>query len=563
MTRKNYDSLYWALFTSFQSFISDKWYDAMYLSVKAVGWKCAFFYYTIILIGNVTLGSMFIAILLSIFMAESVTLNTDGGSSPSVRRHPQIADVQLTWKRAISGKVHPIRGFGNLMNPMMTQPCPKSRRNSAEPAEEKKDSDPVPAAPATPVDNTDPPPVIITSSPSEARHDNIRTEHHENVGSLDPTEPTPVLRARAVVENSAAPAVTSTPVPAPVSTEAADEKETPRPLLSNEGTENEPATATKEVFTTEGPLMPTSPVPTTITPPPPPLLNIGRNGIESSSSADSGSDSDTATTKVWDYLRSSSLFIFHKDWKMRQWLAQWVIPFDEDIYYLQSEYLEDVEMTDAYEGIKDHPKARASISQFIQSEQVLLRKWKANVFESIVLVIILLSIVVLIIWDPLNETLTSLSDTCNVVFTCAFALEAMLKIVAMDFVWPSDPERPAYLSSGWNILDLVVVITSIMDSLSFSEVGILQSLKVLRALRVLRPLKMMRRNEQLRVLVNSLIHVTPSVARLVVFTFFYVFSFGIIATFYFKGKTYDCSLQGVDSYTTEDVFLDTLCNTTV
>lgn len=43
----------------------------------------------------------------------------------------------------------------------------------------------------------------------------------------------------------------------------------------------------------------------------------------------------------------------------------------------------------------------------------------------------------------------------GVAFTILFAIEAIIKIIALGFVF----HKQAYLRSYWNILDLIIVIT--------------------------------------------------------------------------------------------------------
>eukprot|EP00976_Prorocentrum_cordatum_P077001 1182511-Prorocentrum_minimum.AAC.4 len=81
----------------------------------------------------------------------------------------------------------------------------------------------------------------------------------------------------------------------------------------------------------------------------------------------------------------------------------------------------------------------------------------------------------------------------DLVFTTIFAVEMVLKIVAYGFLYPRVAranEPPAYLRSGWNRLDFVIVLLGFV-SLSIQSRS-LASLKSLRTLRALRPLRMVR-----------------------------------------------------------------------
>lgn len=83
------------------------------------------------------------------------------------------------------------------------------------------------------------------------------------------------------------------------------------------------------------------------------------------------------------------------------------------------------------------------------------------------------------------------------VFTFLFLLEAMLKIIAMGFIHNHNKEERAYLCVGWNILDFLVVIASMIDfALGLANVSnnSLKALKALRTIRALRPLRVISRN---------------------------------------------------------------------
>jgi hypothetical protein len=88
--------------------------------------------------------------------------------------------------------------------------------------------------------------------------------------------------------------------------------------------------------------------------------------------------------------------------------------------------------------------------------------------------------------DPDSATKASL-DQLNLWLTGFFVLEMLLKIVAKGFLFAPD----AYLRSGWNVLDFVIVLISILGLLA-DLVPAFGQLKSLRILRVLRPLRLLR-----------------------------------------------------------------------
>lgn len=64
--------------------------------------------------------------------------------------------------------------------------------------------------------------------------------------------------------------------------------------------------------------------------------------------------------------------------------------------------------------------------------------------------------------------------------------------------------KGAYLRDGWNILDFIIVVSSVLPYLMGSDSGV--SLTALRSLRILRPLKSVSNIRNLKVLFISHIY---------------------------------------------------------
>jgi hypothetical protein len=82
----------------------------------------------------------------------------------------------------------------------------------------------------------------------------------------------------------------------------------------------------------------------------------------------------------------------------------------------------------------------------------------------------------------------------DIVLSSIFALESLLKIIAFGFIFN---RNVAYLKNGWNVIDFIVVIISLVS------IGIqgdrLKIIKIFRLFRVLRPLRVISRNKGLRI----------------------------------------------------------------
>ncbi|GMI01219.1 hypothetical protein TrST_g7004 [Triparma strigata] len=180
---------------------------------------------------------------------------------------------------------------------------------------------------------------------------------------------------------------------------------------------------------------------------------------------------------------------------------------------------------------------------YVLGPENALRIQAANIvahpkFDSIVLVLIVVSSVMLAIDDPLGNPdsgfATALSGI-DKLFTVLFIIEMVLKIVTMGFIF----QPGSYLRDSWNILDFVVVCISIL--LLFSDGNSsLAGLRSLRAFRAFRPLRMINRAPGLKLIVNAMFASIPDVMNVgaVCTLFFLIFS--IVGVTLLKGQLREC-----------------------
>jgi len=151
------------------------------------------------------------------------------------------------------------------------------------------------------------------------------------------------------------------------------------------------------------------------------------------------------------------------------------------------------------------------------------------------MILIALSSVCLALDEPgLDEdcTLKKILETSNHVFTALFAVEMIIKIIALGlFAHPG-----AYLRDGWNRLDGILVVMSMINL----AIGGLESFRALRALRALRPLRMVSRFQSTKVVVNSIFYTIPSLGNVFLITVLFFYIFGIMGLQFFQGKMFRC-----------------------
>eukprot|EP00760_Papus_ankaliazontas_P025843 PhM_4_TR2892/c0_g1_i1/m.101635 len=153
--------------------------------------------------------------------------------------------------------------------------------------------------------------------------------------------------------------------------------------------------------------------------------------------------------------------------------------------------------------------------------RVCARTVKHRYFTRFILFAIALNSITLGLDQPGVTNPRWLDDTLRIteiVFTVVFTLEMVLKVVSYGFVL----HRGAYLRSGWNVMDFVIVVLSIV-----AITGSVQNVSMLRLFRVLRPLRSVNSLPQLRQLVTCLLRSMPMVLDNVLLLIFLLLIFAI------------------------------------
>lgn len=153
-------------------------------------------------------------------------------------------------------------------------------------------------------------------------------------------------------------------------------------------------------------------------------------------------------------------------------------------------------------------------------------------FNNTVIIAILLNCVALAMYDPMDKECTSMRCIILVyaeyAFTGFFFLEMCIKMIAQGvFIG-----RGTYLTSGWNRLDFVVVMSSIVNLVPYVDIG---NISLLRVFRVMRPLRAISRFPGVRVLVSLLLDTMPMLQHICVLITCVFFLFSIIGSQLWQG----------------------------
>ncbi|XP_072804364.1 voltage-dependent L-type calcium channel subunit alpha-1S [Vicugna pacos] len=184
-------------------------------------------------------------------------------------------------------------------------------------------------------------------------------------------------------------------------------------------------------------------------------------------------------------------------------------------------------------------------------------EWKP--FETIILLTIFANCVALAVYLPMpeddNNPLNLGLEKLEYFFLIVFSIEAAMKIIAYGFLFHQD----AYLRSGWNVLDFIIVFLGVFTVI-LEQVNIIQSntapmsskgagldVKALRAFRVLRPLRLVSGVPSLQVVLNSIFKAMLPLFHIALLVLFMVIIYAIIGLELFKGKMHKtCYFIGTD-----------------
>jgi hypothetical protein len=134
-------------------------------------------------------------------------------------------------------------------------------------------------------------------------------------------------------------------------------------------------------------------------------------------------------------------------------------------------------------------------------------------------------------YEPLNvNSPRNLAiDISEYVFFGIFLFECIAKLIAMGVVM----HRAAYFRDGWNWLDFIIVVLSLVSILPLDGGN---NLTAIRAVRILRTLRLLRSVRPLRVLVEALIKSIPDIANALVFLGAMLLGWSVIGMQGFGGK---------------------------
>lgn len=165
---------------------------------------------------------------------------------------------------------------------------------------------------------------------------------------------------------------------------------------------------------------------------------------------------------------------------------------------------------------------RAQCLQLVQSKH----------FNNLILVSIIVNcLMMVVLYDPLDTAkFEDVRDISDILFTFLFTFELFAKIIAYGFAF--GPE--AYLKNGWNVLDGIVVIISIV-CLDFVSGGI-DGVNSMRVIRSVRPLRTLSRFKSGALFVNTIFSSWNYICNVLVFLVWFIILAACAGTVLFRGQ---------------------------
>lgn len=189
--------------------------------------------------------------------------------------------------------------------------------------------------------------------------------------------------------------------------------------------------------------------------------------------------------------------------------------------YIYVRYKRKLELVDSYKDSKillEFRKALLNIGYALS--ELSFRIVKTSVFETIVILVVLMNTVVLIFEDPSSPDVENFSGIENF-FIYFYTAECLIKINAYGFVI----SKGSYLRDRWNLMDFVIIISAWISTYGGSNV----KLSALRMLRILRPLRSISSIKGIRALFLALFKSIKHLMSSLVILLFFIFIFAIAA----------------------------------
>jgi hypothetical protein len=158
---------------------------------------------------------------------------------------------------------------------------------------------------------------------------------------------------------------------------------------------------------------------------------------------------------------------------------------------------------------------------------------QTSFFDNFTTSVILFNCITMMLNNPIDPNPPPFFDEVENVFLVLYTGEMLLKIIGLGFIMG----EASYLRDWWNVLDFIIVITSLLSVGGNAEAAAAApedsggfNASSMRAFRVARPLRTISSIKGLKVLMSALISALPMLSDTIIILFGFFLTFAIAGT---------------------------------
>lgn len=187
----------------------------------------------------------------------------------------------------------------------------------------------------------------------------------------------------------------------------------------------------------------------------------------------------------------------------------------------------------------------------LKLRKMIIKTLEHRYFEYSIAGLILISSVLLAINSPLLDPASSVSRIMRITDICIttlFSAEFLLKVLGYGAFSTSLSGKKPYFRVNWNILDFAILSISVWNYIYERDMAYLKSFKVLRLLKLLGPLSKIGRSMTLKIVVDSIFTTSFKLMVLAVFCLMCITPFAVIGLYSYKDNFEICISESMKTW---------------
>lgn len=132
----------------------------------------------------------------------------------------------------------------------------------------------------------------------------------------------------------------------------------------------------------------------------------------------------------------------------------------------------------------------------------------------------------------INPQFETVLESCNYFFAIVFNFECVAKLLGLGC---------SYFSSKWNIFDFIIVIgtnAGLIFKIAGSSINIGAAATGVRAFRIMRVIRLVNQSKHLRVILDTLVYILPSLANIGSMICLLIFIYSVLGMYIFAEVKY-------------------------